>query len=57
MDDRPIFEETYQKYEFSELVRLGVALAAWTVRKIRRAEARRQDAASAPSADPGLHAH
>jgi hypothetical protein len=57
MDDRPTFEETYPKYEFSELVRLGVALAAWTVRKIRRAEARRQVAASAPSADPGLHAH
>jgi hypothetical protein len=57
MNDHPTFEETYPKYQFSELVRLGMALAAWTVRKIRRAEARRQDAASVPSADPGLHAH
>ena len=26
MNEHPTFEETYPKYEFSELVRLGIAL-------------------------------
>jgi hypothetical protein len=56
MDDRPTFEETYRKYEFSELVRVGIALATWIVRMLRRAEAHRPDAPSAPAADSGLRA-
>jgi hypothetical protein len=35
------FEETYPRYEFAELVRLTLALAAWLVRGRRRLEARR----------------
>ena len=35
------FEETYPRYEFAELVRLTLVLAAWLVRGRRRLEARR----------------
>jgi hypothetical protein len=35
MDDPPIFEETYPKYEFSVLVRMAMALGAW-ISGIRR---------------------
>ena len=37
----PTFEETYPRYEFAELVRLALVLAAWLVRGRRRLEARR----------------
>jgi hypothetical protein len=39
MNDHPTFEETYPKYEFSELVRLGLAMAAWSLRMVQRAQA------------------
>ena len=39
MNDHPTFEETYPKYEFSELVRLGLAMTAWILRMVRRAQA------------------
>jgi hypothetical protein len=39
MDARPTFEETYPKHEFSELVRLGLAMAAWLSRMRLRAKA------------------
>ena len=35
------FEETYPRYEFAELVRLALVLAAWLVRGRERLEARR----------------
>ena len=34
MNDHPTFEETYPRYEFSELVRLGIALG-WILRMLR----------------------
>ena len=37
----PTFEETYPRYQFAELVHLGVALAAWLVKGRRRLESRR----------------
>jgi hypothetical protein len=44
MDDPPTFEKTYPKYEFSELVRMAIALAAWIAGTRRRAQAPRPDA-------------
>jgi hypothetical protein len=38
MDDRPTFEETYPKYPFSELVRLGLAAGAWVLRMLHLAK-------------------
>jgi hypothetical protein len=32
-EKRPTFEETYPRYEFSELVRIGLAFAAWIARR------------------------
>ena len=29
MTDRPTFEQTYPRYEFSNLVRLGLLVAGW----------------------------
>ena len=57
MDDRPTFEETYPKYEFSELVRVGIAISASIIRLFRRAEARRLDALPTPAAENDLRAH
>jgi hypothetical protein len=34
-EKHPTFEETYPRYEFSELVRIGLALAAWIARRRR----------------------
>jgi hypothetical protein len=34
-EKRPTFEETYPRYEFSELVRIGLAFAAWIARRRR----------------------
>jgi hypothetical protein len=51
MNDHPTFEETYPKYEFSELVRLGVALAAWIVGMLHRTRASGPAALSAPVAE------
>jgi hypothetical protein len=44
MDDPPTFEKTYPKYEFSELVRMAIALGAWISGLRRRAKAPRLDA-------------
>jgi hypothetical protein len=57
MGERPTFEETYPKYEFSELVRIGIAIAAWISRIRRHAEASRPDAAPTPAADNELRAN
>jgi hypothetical protein len=43
-DDPPTFEETYPKYEFSELVRMAIGLGAWITGMCRRAKAPRLDA-------------
>jgi hypothetical protein len=32
----PTFEETYPRYEFSELVRITLAIADWMARRLRR---------------------
>ncbi len=54
--NRPTFEDTYPKYEFSELVRVGLAIAAWILRLAHRAQARRPEAAP-PAAGNALHAN
>ena len=56
-DDPPTFEKTYPKYEFSELVRVGIVVSAWIVRLFRRATAHRPDALPTPAAEDELHAH
>jgi hypothetical protein len=56
MDDPPSFEGTYPKYEFSELVRVGVAIGASIVRVLRRAKAHRPDAPPTPAAENELRA-
>ena len=56
MDDPPTFEKTYPKYEFSELVRLAIALAGLIGGVRRRAEAPRPDAPPAPAAAKELRA-
>jgi hypothetical protein len=37
-DKRPTFEETYPRYEFSELVRIGLLIGDWIAR-LRRPRA------------------
>jgi hypothetical protein len=54
--NRPTFEEAYPKYEFSELVRVGLAMAAWILRLVHRAQARRPEAAPTPARN-ALHAN
>lgn len=49
MDVRPNFEETYPKYEFSELVRLGVATGRWMLGMLRLVRAPAPDSRSAPA--------
>jgi hypothetical protein len=39
--DRPTFEDTYPKYPFSELVRVGLAAGRWILRMLHLAEASR----------------
>jgi hypothetical protein len=56
MDDRPTFEETYPKYEFSELVRVGIAIGASIVRMLRRDKAHRPHALPTPAAEKELRA-
>ena len=53
MSERPTFEETYQRHEFSELVRLGIQVGAWLLRMLRLARARHP---TRPSADSVRHA-
>ena len=48
--EQPTFEETYPKYAFSELVRLGIALGG-ILRTLRRADAV-GDSLIAPGVDP-----
>jgi hypothetical protein len=55
-DDPPTFEKTYPKYEFSELVRMAIALGAWISGIRRRAKAPRPDAPPAPTAGKELRA-
>ena len=55
-DDPPTFEKTYPKYEFSELVRLAIALGAWIAGMRRRAKASRMDAPPAATTGEELHA-
>jgi len=38
----PTFEETYPRYEFSELVRLALLAGTWLVKGRRRVELRRR---------------
>ena len=40
MNRHPTFEETYPRYEFAELVRLGIALGSSIVWLLRRDRAR-----------------
>jgi hypothetical protein len=35
-DKRPTFEETYPRYEFAEMVRIGLAIGDWIARLRRR---------------------
>jgi hypothetical protein len=50
MNDRPTFEETYPKHEFSELVRLGLVVARWILGRLHLAKAPARDAPAAPAA-------
>ena len=52
MTDRSTFETTYARYDFSELVRLGVALAGF-VRRLRDDERPQHGGRQLP----GGHAH
>ena len=51
-DKHPTFEETYPRYEFSELVRITLAIANWIARR-RRPPAGRALAAPEPSRRAG----
>ena len=57
MDNRQTFEATYPKYEFSELVCVGTAIATWIVRMLRRITLHRPDALPTPAAENELHAN
>lgn len=41
MNDHPTFEETYPRYEFAELVRLGIAIGTSILRMLHLAKERR----------------
>jgi hypothetical protein len=43
MQDHPTFEETYPKYAFAELVRIGVTVSAWILRVVHRGKAQRSE--------------
>jgi hypothetical protein len=49
MNDRPTFEETYPKHEFSELVRLGLVVARWILGRLHLGKAPARDAPVAPA--------
>jgi hypothetical protein len=56
VDHVPSFEETYPRYEFAEMVRLGLVLAewlaaaaGWLAKAGRRVQSRRRRIASSPS--------
>ena len=51
----PTFEETYPRYEFAELVRLTVALAAWLAKGRRRLALRRRSRGSRDQLPGGTH--
>ena len=51
MNDHPTFEETYPSYEFSELVRLGIALGG-NLRMLRLAKAPWRSAPALDQVDP-----
>lgn len=53
MNDRPTFEETYPRYEFSELVRLGMAIGGM-LRMLRLAKAPWRSALALDQVDPPL---
>ena len=55
-DDPPTFEETYPKYEFSELVRRALALGACIAGMRRRPKAPRPDPLPVPTTRTELHA-
>ena len=55
-DDPPTFERTYPKYEFSELVRMAIAVGAWITGIRRRAKAPRPDVPPTPAAGKQLRA-
>ena len=56
MDDEPlIFEETYPKYEFSELVRLSLLFADW-IGRLRRSGRDQAGCEPAPDEAPGIPA-
>lgn len=40
MNDRPTFEQTYPRYEFAELVRLGIAIGSVVLRLLHLTRAR-----------------
>ena len=51
MNDHPTFEETYPKYEFSELVRLGIAIGG-ILRMLRLAKTPWRPAPALDQVDP-----
>jgi hypothetical protein len=51
MSDHPTFEDTYPRYEFSELVRLGIMAGNSILRMLRRARTPAPD--GGPAAAPG----
>jgi hypothetical protein len=50
MNDHPTFEETYPKYPFSELVRIGIGAGTWILR-FMCGRARRSEQPRAPIGD------
>lgn len=52
MADHPTFEETYPRHEFSALVRLGMAIGGWLLRKLHLARAAAPTVSSAVTGEP-----
>ena len=52
MTDHPTFEETYSRHEFSELVRLGMTIGRWILRKVHLARAAAPEVAPAATGEP-----
>lgn len=52
----PTFEETYPRYEFSELVRISLAIADWLARRRRVRSEPHPPAETEPPRDPGTAA-
>ena len=53
MNDHPTFEETYPRHEFSELVRLGIAIGG-ILRMLRFAKAPWRPSPVSDQVDPSL---